>query len=83
MDWLKDNLVKILGSTSASISTLLATNAFEGLFSPNGVRVVNIVNIIVGAALVAVGFNNTTKERVAAAMETAIKSTPPEAKPNA
>ena len=80
MNWLKDNLVKILGSITTSISTLLAANAFEGLLSPPGIRVVNIINVIVGAALVAVGFNNTTKERVAAAMETALKSTPPEIK---
>lgn len=76
MDWLKDNLVKVLGSITTSLSTLLAANAFEGLLSQPGIRVVNIVNVIIGAALVAVGFNNTTKERVAAAMETAIKATP-------
>lgn len=84
MSFITDNLVKILGSVTTSLSTLLAANAFEGLLSPPGIRVVNIINVLVGAALVAVGFNNTTRERVATAMETAIKSQPPkETIPNA
>ena len=77
MSFITDNLVKILGSVTTSLSTLLAANAFEGLLSPPGIRIVNIINVLVGAALVAVGFNNTTKERVASAMETAIRAIPP------
>lgn len=88
MSFFADHLTKLLGSLSTAVGTvqvLITTGAFNGLLSDNGVRWLGIAAAIatalLGGATVARGVNNTTKERVAAAMQDAIHATPPETKP--
>jgi hypothetical protein len=83
MNWLNDNWTKILGTISTMLSTimaLIANGSFEGLLDPMSIRWLSIVGIVVGAAITGVGFSNSSKERVAAAMETALRAQPPETK---
>lgn len=82
MNWLNDNWTKILGTLTTMLMTVIALAAngsFEGLLSPEAIKWLSIIGIVVGSATAGVGFNNSTKERVAVAIETAIKATPPEA----
>ena len=84
MNWLNDNWTKILGTLTAMLSTVIALAAngsFDGLLSPEAIKWLSIIGIVLGSATTGIGFRNTTRERVAAAMETAIKSNPPEVKP--
>lgn len=79
-EWLNSNWTKILGTLTTMLSTvmaLIASGSFEGLLDPIAIKWLSITGIIVGAATAGVGFNNSSKERVAAAMETAIMATPP------
>lgn len=81
MNWVKDNITKILGSIMTLISTLMtmiASGTFDGLLEPSAIRWLGIFGMLISAAITGVGFNNSAKIRVAQAMETAIKSTPPE-----
>ncbi len=77
MNFLANNLTKILGAIQTTLMAMIAAGSFDGLLSVPAIRWMGIVGMLVGAATTAVGFNNTTKERVAEAMEVAIKSTPP------
>lgn len=82
--WLNDNWVKTLSSIGALNSALITATAsgmFDGLLSPALVKWLALGGFFMNAWLIGVGFNNSTKEKVAAAMETAIRSTPPETKP--
>lgn len=81
MKFIVDNLTKILGTFSTVITTMMtmiASGVFEGLLDPKDIRWLGIFGMLVGAAITGVGFNNTSKERIARAMETAIKAQPPE-----
>lgn len=78
--WLNDNWTKILGTLSTMLSTIIALAAngsFSGLLDEAAIKWLSIIGIVLGSAITGVGFSNTTKERVAAAMETAIKTQPP------
>lgn len=78
-DLLNNNWTKILGTVSTLLSTIMALAAngsFDGLLSPPAIKWMSIFGILVGAAITGVGFNNSSKERVAVAMETAIKASP-------
>lgn len=77
--WLNENWTKILGTLSTMLTTLMtliASGAFEGLLEPSAIKWLGIAGMLIGSATVGVGFNNSTKERVASAMETAIKAQP-------
>lgn len=81
MSFLSDNLTKILGvlvTLQGAVMTMITGGAFEGLLSPSSIRWLSIAVTLFGAAITGVGFNNSTKEKVAAAMETAIKAQPPQ-----
>lgn len=78
--WLNSNWVKVLSSIGAVNSALISATAsgmFDGLLAPNSIKWLALGGFFLNAWLIGVGFNNSTKERVAAAMETALKSTPP------
>lgn len=78
-DWLQSNRVKTLGSLGALNSALITATAsgmFNGLLAESAVKWLALGGFFLNAWLVGVGFNNTTKEKLAAAMEAAIKSTP-------
>lgn len=82
--WLNDNWTKILGTISTMLSTimaLIANGSFEGLLDPISIKWLSIIGIVVGAAITAVGFNNSAKVKVAEAMETAILASPPKVTP--
>jgi hypothetical protein len=79
-DFITAHRTKILGtfaSVIGALQVLLATGAFNNLLDQ---RTLGWLGIFVGLLLAAVGFNNSTQERVASVIETAIKSTPPETK---
>jgi uncharacterized protein YwbE len=79
MNWIANNITKILGvitTISGTVMTLITTGAFEGLMSANSIRWMSILMTLLGAAITGVGFNNSTKVRVAEAMQTAIRATP-------
>lgn len=76
-----NNITKILGVASTVLSTLMtmiANGMFEGLLEPSAIRWIGIIGMLVGTAVTAVGFNNSSKEKLASAMEAAIKATPGE-----
>lgn len=80
-DLLNNNWTKILGTATTLLSTLMAlvaNGSFDGLLSPTAIKWLSIIGILVGAATAGVGFNNSSKERVAVAMETAINASPSE-----
>jgi hypothetical protein len=77
---------KIYGALTAffgALQGLITTGAFRDLMSPAGVGWLGILSALATAVLggmtMARGFNNTTAEKVASAMETAIKTAPPQA----
>lgn len=81
-----ENWTKILGTLSTMLTTLMtliAAGAFDGLLDPSAIKWLGIFGMLVGSATVGVGFNNSTKVRVAEAMQTAINATPQETKSNA
>lgn len=77
MKFIADNITKILGSIQTALMAMIAAGAFEGLMDSSAIRWLGILGTLVGAATTAVGFNNSTKARVAEAMETAIMTQPP------
>ncbi len=81
MKWVADNITKILGSIQVTLMAMIASGTFDGLMEPKSVRWLGIIGMLVGAATTAVGFNNSTKVRVAEAMETAINAQPPQEPP--
>lgn len=77
--WLNENWVKTLSSIGALNSALITATAsgmFDGLLAATSIKWLALGGFFLNAWLIGVGFNNSTKERVAAAMETAIKATP-------
>lgn len=83
MTFISNHITKVLGAVSTVLSTLMgliASGQMEGLMSPESIRWLAIIGTLVGAAITGVGFNNSTKERVAQAMELAIKAQPPQEK---
>jgi hypothetical protein len=78
--WLQQNWVKTLSSIGSLNSALIAATAsgmFTGLLPDTSIKWLALGGFFMNAWLVGVGFNNTTKERVASALETAIKAQPP------
>jgi len=83
-DLVSNNWTKILGTVSTMLTTLMtliASGAFEGLLEPNLIKWLGIAGMLVGSATVGVGFNNSARIKIATAMETAIKATPPQETP--
>jgi fructose-specific phosphotransferase system IIC component len=83
-DLLSSNWTKILGTISTVLSTLMALAAngsFDGLLEPSSIKWMAIVSLLLGAAITGVGFNNSSREKVAEAMQTAIKANPPTVNP--
>ena len=79
MNWFTDNLTKILGTLTTMLSTLVtlsASGALDGLMSATSIRWLGVIGMLVGSATVGRGFNNTGKEKIASAMQTAIKAMP-------
>lgn len=86
--WLNGNWVKILSSIGALNSALIAATAggmFVGLVEDTTVKWLAILGFFMNGWLISVGYRNTTSERVAEAkvevaraLDSAIKSTPPE-----
>lgn len=83
-DLISENKTKILGiatSVQATLSGLIAAGAFMDLLTPVAIGWLGIAVALAGAVFgvttVGVGFSNTTRERVAMAMETALRTTPP------
>lgn len=76
---ISNNLTKISGTVStllATLMTLIASGAFEGLLDPSVIKWLGIAGMLVGSITTGVGFNNSSKEKVASAMETAINARP-------
>jgi hypothetical protein len=85
MNWITDNITKLLGTLQTLVAATLgavALNQIPDLIAQGspGMQILILANILLGAALTGVGFSNSAKIRVAEAMQTAIKSTPPETK---
>lgn len=81
MNWIANNLTKILGTIAtlnATVMTMIASGTFDGLMDPQSIRWLGIIGMLLGAATTGVGFNNSAKIRLAEAMETAIKAKPGE-----
>jgi hypothetical protein len=81
MNWLANNMTKVLGAVVTVLGvlqTMITGGAFEGLMDPRSIRWLAIVTTLFGAAITGVGFNNSSREKVAAAMETALRATPPQ-----
>jgi hypothetical protein len=84
MTWLTDNLTKILGTMTTFFGTLgalLGAGAFNELLTKSQIGWLGIVTALftamLGGATTARGFNNSSKVKIAQAMETAINATPP------
>lgn len=82
MNFIVDNITKILGTLQTLVAAMLgaaATDQIPDLIASNsrGMQILILANILLGAATTGVGFNNSAKAKVAAAMETAIKAQPP------
>lgn len=78
--WVTENKVKIMGSITTMNGTLIALvagGAFNAVLSTSQIVWLGIFGAFVGAALTGAGFTNTTKERIAAAMQDAVNATPP------
>lgn len=85
MSVLLEHLMKVLGSIVAAlgtVQTLVVTGAFSGLMSDAEIKWLaigcSVAITLLGGGVVARGVSNTTAERVASAMETAIKTQPPQ-----
>lgn len=84
MNW-SDNGTKILGGLSTlfgTILTLITTGAFDKLLSETSIGwlgiIASLVTTTLGGTTIARGFNNTTKEKLADAFDTAIHASPGE-----
>ncbi len=84
-DWLSENLTKVLGWSTTffgTLGTMIQAGAFNEVLSRPTVIWMGILSAMatamLGGATTARGFNNTSKERIAQAMVTAIKATPGE-----
>lgn len=82
MTFIADHLTKILGTSQTLVAAMLgavATDQIPDLIAKDspGMQILILANILLGAAITGVGFNNSTKEKVASAMESAIKAQPP------
>jgi hypothetical protein len=78
-DWLNSNWVKTLstiGALNSALITATASGMFDGLLEPASVKWLALGGFFLNAWLIGVGFNNSTKIRVAEAMQTAIRATP-------
>jgi len=81
-----DNKVKIMGVLSAVLMQLMsmaASGQLDAVMSMRSITLIGIVGSILGVAITAAGFSNSSavkieqaKATTAAAMETAINSTP-------
>lgn len=83
MTFITEHLTKILGTSQTLVAAMLgavATNQIPDLIAKDspGMQLLILANILLGAAITGVGFNNSAKAKVATAMETAIRSTPPQ-----
>lgn len=79
-DFLSNNVTKISGMFStalATLMTLIASGAFEGLLDPSVIKWFGIAGMLIGSVTVGAGFNNSSKQKVAEVIDTALKSTPP------
>lgn len=83
MSFFSEHGTKLYGGATAflgTLATLIQTGAFNELVTKATIGWMGIVTAlgtaVLGGMTMARGFSNTTQERVAAAMETAIKSTP-------
>lgn len=88
MTFITDNLTKILGTLQTLVAAMLgavATSQIPDLIAKDspGMQLLILANILLGAAITGVGFNNSSKERIAKSMEVAIKSEPPKESPSA
>lgn len=85
MSFFTEHGTKLYGAATAflgTLSTLMQAGAFNDLLSKPAIGwlgiFVALATAVLGGMTMARGFTNTTAERVATAMETAIKSKPPE-----
>lgn len=77
MNLFTNNLTKIAGAVTTVqgvLLTMIAGGTFDGLMSVAAIRWLGIFVTLTGALITGLGFNNSTKEKVAQAMETAIKA---------
>ncbi len=80
LTWLNDNWVKTLsgiGALNSALITATASGMFEGLVATTSIKWLALGGFFLNSWLIGVGFSNTTKEKVAAAMQTAINTPPP------
>ena len=84
MTFFEEHGTKLYGGATAflgTLATLINTGAFNELVSKATIGWLGIftslATAVIGGMTIARGFNNSTQERVAAAMETAINATPP------
>lgn len=80
-----ENRTKILGGLQTMLFTILSMQAmgafavggqFAGMIPESLIKWLSLIGVMLGTSTAGIGFINTTKERVAGAMETAIKATP-------
>lgn len=80
MNWLTNNWVKVLSTVGAMNSALIAAVAggmFNKVMSETDITWLGIIGFFMNAFLIGVGFNNTTQQKIAAAMQDAINAQPP------
>ncbi len=84
-DWLSENLTKVLGWSTTffgTLSTMVQAGTFNEVLERPTIVWIGILSsmatAMLGGATVGRGFNNSSKERIALAMVTAIKATPGE-----
>lgn len=88
MSFFEEHGTKLYGGATAflgTLATLIQTGAFNELLSKSAIGWLGIfaalATAVLGGMTMARGFTNTTKERVAAALQDAINATPPAKEP--
>lgn len=87
MTFFQEHGTKLYGAATAflgTLATLIQTGAFNELVSKATIGwlgiFVALATAVVGGMTMARGFNNTSQEKVAAVIDTALRTPPPETK---
>ncbi len=80
MQFIADNLQKILGTLAAIVAAVIsyaATGGLNEIITAREIQILGLINVVLATASAGAGFNTTARVRIAEAMETAIKAPPP------
>ena len=78
-DFYQNNRVKLLSGIGAVNNALIgaaATGMLDGLLSVLAIKWLALIGFLINAWLVGIGFNNTSREKIADAIQEALKATP-------